>query len=113
MSESVEARKPSRWREALKVFAIVVPYMIPLFSLWNKTGFPDDLGVHIAAHGKAGVIESWWYSYLLIEMHRFWDVVTFIYMWAAVAGFLIWVVTLVVADRRSKQDGTQVDPDVR
>ena len=81
------ARKASWWKTILFVLA----YMIPLFWLWNRTDFPDSFGIHITAHGKVGLTESWYYSYLLLERHRILDVVTFIYMWVVIVGFVGWV----------------------
>lgn len=78
------------WKKALLTIAVVLGYMIPLFVLWTKTGYPDSLGVHITAHGKAGLIENWYYSYLLVERHRALDDVAFAYMWAPIAGFIGW-----------------------
>jgi len=49
------------------------------------------LGIHIAAHGKTGLLENWYYSYLLLQPHHFLDVLTFIYMWAIVIGFVAWL----------------------
>jgi hypothetical protein len=48
------------WRAVI----IALVSMVPLFWLWDRTGFPDELGIHIDAHGKAGLPESWFYSYL-------------------------------------------------
>src|SRR5262249_664736 len=81
--------KPAReswWKTILFSLA----YMIPLFWLWDRTGFPDSLGIHISAHGKTGVLEDWYYSYLLIERHTVLDIVTFLYMCAVVVGFAAW-----------------------
>jgi hypothetical protein len=82
-----KAARSSWWKTIL--FSIA--YMIPLFWLWNSTDFPDSLGIHITAHGKTGLLENWYYSYLLLQRHRLIDVVTFIYMWAIVVGFLVWL----------------------
>jgi hypothetical protein len=95
--------KKSKWRENLRIVFVVVAYMVPLFWLWQRTGFPDALDVHITAHGKAGLFENWWYSYLLIERHRIWDLVTFAYMWAAVVAVVIWLERSFLADRRAKR----------
>ena len=97
----MEHGKPhSRWREAMKVIAGTLCYMLPLFWLWSATDYPDGLGVHIEAHGKVGLLENWWYSYLLIERHRPLDVLTFVYMWAAVLGLIGWIISGVVRERR-------------
>lgn len=82
-----KAGRASWWKTILCSIA----YMIPLFWLWDNTGFPDSLGIHITAHGKIGLLENWYYSYLLLERHHFLDVVTFIYMWAVIVGFLAWL----------------------
>jgi hypothetical protein len=102
MDEAGANKKQSRWRDTLKVMFVVLLYMVPLFWMWGRTGFPDDLGVHITAHGKAGLLESWWYSYLLLERHRPWDLVTFAYMWAAAAGILGWVAWVIMQNRKAK-----------
>ena len=73
-----------------KTVGVVLVYMIPLFWLWSRTDFPDSLGVHITAHGKAGLIENWYYSYLLVERHHPLDDVAFLYMWGPIAGFIGW-----------------------
>ncbi|MBW8753334.1 MAG: hypothetical protein JF595_04165 [Sphingomonadales bacterium] len=100
----MQDKKPSRWRENIKIIIGTIVYMLPLFWLWNKDNYPDGFGIHITAHGKAGLLESWWYSYLLIERHRFWDVVLFIYMWAAVIAVASWVIRAIWKDRAAKRD---------
>lgn len=83
--------KPARtnwWKTILFSLA----YMIPLFWLWSSTDFPDSLGVHITAHGKAGLVEDWYYSYLLLQRHHVLDIITFIYMWSIIVGFVCWIV---------------------
>jgi hypothetical protein len=99
------AEKKSRWREVWPVLLISLGYMIPLFRLWSQTGVPDDLGVHITAHGKTGLLENWWYSYLLLQRHRLWDVGTFLCMWAAVVAVMGWIVRAIWQDRKTKQMG--------
>lgn len=79
------------WKKASLTIAVVLGYMIPLFVLWTNTDYPDSLGVHITAHGKAGLIENWYYSYLLLERHHALDDLAFAYMWAPVVGFLGWL----------------------
>ena len=81
------------WRQNLTIIVGTVAYMIPLFWLWDRDGYPDGLGVHITAHGKVGMIENWWYSYLLVERHQGLDIALFLYMWApllAVIGYFAW-----------------------
>lgn len=102
MSDENGQEKPSRWRSGLKVFAVMLSYMIPLFWLWSKTGYPDSLGAHILARGKAGLIESWWYSYLLLGRDTSWDILTFVYMWLPVLGCVIWLGRAFVQDRKAK-----------
>jgi hypothetical protein len=81
-----KAGRRSWWKTILWTLA----YMIPLFLLWSSTDFPDGLGVHIAAHGEAGLLENWYYSYLLIQRHHALDVLTFLYMWAPIVGIAGW-----------------------
>ena len=102
MDEAGTEKKQSRWRDALKTIVVVLLYLIPLFWLWSRTGYPDNLGVHITAHGKAGLLENWWYSYLLLERHQLWDIVTFAYMWTAVAAIIGWVIWALMQDRKAK-----------
>jgi len=99
---ATQENKPSRWRQNLKVIVGTVTYMLPLFWLWNKDNYPDGFGVHITAHGKAGILESWWYSYLLVQRHHLWDIVLFVYMWAIVIAFAAWVIRGVWKDRAAK-----------
>jgi hypothetical protein len=75
----------------LAIFAIVIAYMVPLLALWSITDFPDSFGIHIAAHGKAGLLENWYYSYLLIGRHQILDLLTFLWMWMPLAAILILV----------------------
>lgn len=82
----VKPAKGSWWKVLLGTLA----YMIPLFWLWNRTDYPDSLGVTITAHGKAGLLENWYYSYLLVERHRVMDDLTFLYMWAPILGLIAW-----------------------
>ena len=82
--------KPARttwWKTILFCLA----YMIPLFWLWTGTDFPDSLGIHITAHGRVGLLENWYYSYLLLQRHHVLDIITFIYMWSIVIGFIGWI----------------------
>lgn len=74
-----------------KIVLFTLAYLIPLFWLWSITDFPDSMGIHITARGKTGLLENWYYSYLLLQRHHFLDVVTFIYMWLIVVGFFAWV----------------------
>jgi len=92
--------KRSVWRRLLLTVAIVIPYMLPMFWMWQRTGYPDSLGVHIAARGKAGVFESWWYSYLLVERGNAWDIILFGYMWLPIIAFVGWLIWAVRQDMR-------------
>jgi hypothetical protein len=94
--------KPARVRW-WKILLAAVAYMIPLFWLWARAGFPDSMGVHIAAHGKVGLLEDWYYSYLLLERHTPLDIVTFLYMWGIVSGYVAWLVWAWQKDKRAKQ----------
>ena len=78
----------SWWKTIIGVGA----YIIPLFWLQSKTGFPESFGIHETSHGKGRMLEDWYYSYVFLERHTFLDVVTFLYMWAPVAGFVGWLV---------------------
>ena len=86
-SDTVRAERRANW----KMLLILIPYMFPLFWLWNRTNFPDSFGVH-TDRGKAGVFESWYYSYLLLERHKPLDLVAFAYMWVPVVGVVAWLV---------------------
>lgn len=77
---------PANW----KIVLWSIGYMIPLFWMWSVTDFPDSFGVQVD-RGRAGVVEDWYYSYLLLQRHHVLDVVTFIYMWSVVAGFVAFV----------------------
>ena len=81
-------------------------YVVILIWLWAETDFPHSLGVDIAAHGKAGALLSWYYSYLLLERHALLDIVTFAFMWAPVAGFAWWIALEVRKDRQAKRTPT-------
>src|SRR6185437_7616763 len=77
-AEEPQAQAPKgRW---WKILLGSLAYFIPLFWLWNHIDFPDSLGIQITAHGKAGLLENWYYSYLLVERHRILDVFAFAYM---------------------------------
>jgi len=80
------SKRWSRW----KTVFVMLAYVAGLLWLWIQTDFPNSLGVQIAARGKVGAIEDWYYSYLLIERHRVLDVVAFLYMWGPIAGFIGW-----------------------
>jgi len=86
--EDDQDRKRRSW---WKTIIFTLAYMVPLFWLWSRTDFPDSLGVHITAHGNAGLLENWFYSYLLLERHRVLDDLTFLYMWMPVAGLILYV----------------------
>ena len=64
-----------------------IAYMIPLFFLWSKTGFPESFGV-AECHGKGCWIDDWYHSYLLVEQHSLLDIVTFLYMWAPIVALV-------------------------
>ena len=86
-----EPQKASvNWKTWFVALGSSLAYMIPLEMLWTKSSFPDSFGVHITAHGQTGLLENWWYSYLLIQRHRLVDVATFAYMWLPVAGVAAW-----------------------
>ena len=70
---------PHFWR--VTTVALVLAYMLPLVGLWSLTDFPSSFGIHIAAHGAAGLLRNWYFSYLLIERHEVLDVLTFLWMW--------------------------------
>lgn len=79
----------SWWKMAL----LGTAYMIPLILLWDRTDYPNSLGVHIAAHDrKIELLEKWYYSYLLLERHHLIDVAMFFYMWLPFIGILVWSV---------------------
>jgi hypothetical protein len=78
------------WKRWFIALCSGVAYAIPLEILWTKCRYPDSLGVQITDHGKAGMLEKWWYSYLLIQRHRPLDVATFAYMWLPIAGLIGW-----------------------
>src|SRR3569623_2169666 len=96
-----ETTRKGGWRRSLKVVFLSLLYMIPLFWLWIHANYPDSLGVHITAHGKTGLLENWWYSYLLVERHQVLDVVTFLYMWAPAVVFLGWLARSMLLDRKA------------
>lgn len=83
----------------LTTFAIVIPYMIPLFWMWSSADYPDSFGVKITAHGKAGLFENWWYSYLLFRRPNVLDVALFCYMWAPVVGLVGWAIYVTLRER--------------
>lgn len=85
-----ETRKKTNWRSWWMTVLCTLAYMIPLFWLWIHIDFPDSLGVHITAHGRAGLLENWYYSYLLVERHHILDDVAFAYMWAPIVGLVGW-----------------------
>lgn len=81
------AQKGNWW----KIILWSAGYMIPLIWMWSRTDYPDSFGVHITAHGRAGLAESWYYSYLLLKRHHVLDVITFVYMWSIVIGLIAWI----------------------
>lgn len=90
-SSSEPEARPANW----KILLWSLAYMIPLLWMWNLTDYPDSFGVEFG-RGKAGALESWYYSYLLLQRHHVLDVVTFIYMWAIVAAFLGFVASKLI-----------------
>ncbi|MEO6152867.1 MAG: hypothetical protein ABIT09_05085 [Croceibacterium sp.] len=98
-----EPKKTSKWRlrKALRVIGVTLAYMLPLLWLWAKVDFPDSVGLDITAHGEGGLIESWWYSYLLLERHTMLDIVTFAYMWAGVVAIIAWIVLPIWRSRKA------------
>lgn len=98
-------KKGYPWRKALLTFAGTIGYMIPLFWLWNRARWPEGFGITITAHGKAGLIENWYYSYLLIERPSLIDDVIFLYMWAPVVGFAGWLGLTLYSARKGNGGG--------
>lgn len=93
MDDEQASANETFWDNALKTLLVMLCYMPPMFWLWSKTDFPKSFGIRITAHGKGAVLEEWWYSYLLLERHHVWDILTFAYMWAPLIGFvgyLLW-----------------------
>ncbi|MEO1969268.1 MAG: hypothetical protein ABGW87_11210 [Sphingomonadaceae bacterium] len=100
MAQGVEGKNKSRnRRKTLLIVGLTLGYMVPLFWLWSATNFPDSFGVIIKAHGKAGLLEEWWYSYLLLSRPNALDLATFAYMWLPVVCLIGWAIY--------KQLGTQ------
>jgi len=93
-------KQPYPWRKTLLTVGGTIAYLIPLFWLWHDTGWPESFGIRITDHGRAGLIENWYYSYLFLTGPNFIDLVAFLYMWAPVAGFLIWLGSAFYPDRR-------------
>lgn len=85
---SAPKAKASHWPRTLKIIAAVAVYMVPFFWMKEAVNYPDSFGVHITAHGKAGAIEAWWYSYLLLERPNVRDLALFAYMWVPIVGSL-------------------------
>lgn len=93
MAQDVGGSGKSRNRRKILLIAgLTLGYMIPLFWLWSATNFPDSFGVVIKVHGKAGLLEEWWYSYLLLNRPNALDLATFAYMWLPIAGLIGWVI---------------------
>ena len=86
-----EGKGADPWRQRLTILAVVGPYMLILFWLWVGADYPDSFGVTVTAHGAAGLLENWWYSYLLLKRPDALDVGLFCYMWAPLVGLLGWV----------------------
>lgn len=94
--------KQSTWRKNLIVIGSSVLYMIPLFWMWSSADYPDSFGVTITAHGKAGLFENWWYSYVLPQRPDPLDWTLFFYMWAPIVGFLGWAICVTLRERGVK-----------
>lgn len=90
LPESTPGKPKGKWRQTLLMIVGIIGYMIPLFWLWSSIDWPKGFGITITAHGKAGLIENWYYSYLLLRRPSLIDDFTFLYMWIPVAGFVGW-----------------------
>jgi len=111
--ETATESKPGFWRTNGPILFGAIGYMIPFFWLLGKTDFPDSFGIHITAHGKVGLFENWYYSYLLLQRHQPWDVILFLYMWAAVVGCVGWLVWKTLGGRkrgRASADSSEPRP---
>ena len=103
--ETVMEKKQGFWRKNGPIIFGTIGYMIPFFWLLDKTDFPDSFGIRITAHGKAGLLENWYYSYLLLQRQQPWDIILFLYMWAIVAWCVGWLVWKVLGARKSDAAG--------
>ncbi len=91
LADSAPEKPKRKWRQALITLAATLGYMIPLFWLWTDIRWPESFGITIAARGRVGLFENWYYSYLLLKRPNLIDDFTFLYMWAPVVGFLAWI----------------------
>jgi len=85
----------------LKIVGVCLAYLLPLFWLWNAVGYPEAFGVEVATHGKAALFDLWRHSFRLLDRGESLDLVTFAYMWLAVAGPVLWFVWICLTSRQS------------
>ena len=98
------AKQPYPWRKTLLTLGGTCAYMAVLFWLWSASGRPKSFGISITAHGRVGLFENWYYSYLLLGRPGLADYATFLYMWAPVVGFVAWLGWTLYAGWRDGKD---------
>lgn len=92
VQDSGRNAKRGNWRQRLLIIGTTLTYMVPLFWLWGASNFPDGFGVVIREHGKVGLLEEWWYSYLLLNRPNALNLATFAYMWLPIFGLIGWLI---------------------
>lgn len=108
MADPAPRPRRSQWVQALRMIAFVLAYLLPLFWLWHRTGWPERFGVTVD-HGRIGLYENWYYSYHLLQGQSVLDLVTFLYMWAPVVGYLAWLALRTHRNVQARRGGTPRD----
>ena len=71
----------------LKWIFFVLLYGAGYLWLLGETDFPDSFGFKFD-HGNTGVFKEYWYSYLLLQRHRPWDIALFAWLWGSALAFV-------------------------
>ena len=102
------------YQNTVVLLPTLIAYFVPLFYLWNKVDYPESLGLGSFDNGRAGVFESWWYSYKLLGRHHVWDLILFVYMWLGPALIGTWFVRWQATQKKaSSQENDAATPDDR
>jgi hypothetical protein len=87
-----DAEAPAPKGRRLKQMGAAIAYVVPCFWLWSLIDYQDLIGARwTRSSGRGETLEEWYYSYLLLERHHVLDLITFVYMWAPLAGFVGWI----------------------
>jgi hypothetical protein len=89
-------RRVRRWpgrlrrnRGTIAFWAAVLAWGVGIAALSVLAKYPGSFGMRFGS-GRAGLIETFLYSYLLVERHHWWDIALIAWMWGPLLGLAAW-----------------------